>query len=85
MYWGMIVKIMQRLHFANTDLFNFTFQNNGQPYDEAGYRGTAVYTSSGRGPGRGDAANSQFVHDRHLRRTQRQVHDDAAADHSGGR
>ncbi len=39
MYWGMIVKIMQRLHFANTDLFNFTFQNNGQPYDEAGYRG----------------------------------------------
>lgn len=38
MYWGMIVKIMQRLHFANTDLFNFTFQNDGQPYDEAGYR-----------------------------------------------
>ena len=38
LYWGMIVKIMQRLHFANPDLFNFTFRNDGQPYDEAGYR-----------------------------------------------
>jgi NNP family nitrate/nitrite transporter-like MFS transporter len=38
LYWGMIVQIMQRLHFANTDLFNFTFRNNGQPYDEVGYR-----------------------------------------------
>lgn len=38
LYWGMIVKTMQRLHFANPDLFNFTFRNDGQPYDEAGYR-----------------------------------------------
>ncbi len=38
LYWGMIVKIMQRLHFANPELFNFTFRNQGQPYDEAGYR-----------------------------------------------
>jgi len=38
MYWGMIVKTMQRLHFADLELFNFTFHNNGQPYDEAGYR-----------------------------------------------
>lgn len=38
LYWGMVVKIMQRLHFANPELFDFTFQNNGQSYDEAGYR-----------------------------------------------
>ncbi|HQX53755.1 MAG TPA: hypothetical protein PLR25_27825, partial [Planctomycetaceae bacterium] len=38
MYWGMVIKIMQRLHFANTEMFNFTFHNNGQPHDEAGYR-----------------------------------------------
>ncbi|MCA9248100.1 MAG: NarK/NasA family nitrate transporter [Planctomycetales bacterium] len=38
LYWGMIAKTMQRLHFANEDLFNFTFRNAGQPYDEAGYR-----------------------------------------------
>lgn len=38
LYWGMIVKIMQRLHFANEELFNFTFGNGEQPYDEAGYR-----------------------------------------------
>ncbi len=38
MYWGMVVKTMQQLHFANHDLFNFTFRNGGQPYDEAGYR-----------------------------------------------
>ncbi len=38
MYWGMIVKTMQRLHFANPELFSFTSNNNGQPYDEAGYR-----------------------------------------------
>ena len=38
LYWGMIAKIMQRLHFANGDLFNFTFGNDGQPFDEPGYR-----------------------------------------------
>ncbi len=38
LYWGMIAKTMQRLHFANPDLFNFTFRNDGAPYDEAGYR-----------------------------------------------
>ncbi len=38
LYWGMIAKTMQKLHFANEELFNFTFQNNGLPYDEAGYR-----------------------------------------------
>ena len=38
LYWGMIAKTMQKLHFANPDLFNFTFRNDGNPYDEAGYR-----------------------------------------------
>jgi MFS transporter, NNP family, nitrate/nitrite transporter len=38
LYWGMIAKIMQRLHFANEELFAFTGWNNGQSYDEAGYR-----------------------------------------------
>ncbi len=27
------------IHFANPDLFNFTFRNDGAPYDETGYRG----------------------------------------------
>ncbi len=38
LYWGMIVKTMQRIHFANPELFNFTFRNEGASYDEAGYR-----------------------------------------------
>jgi len=38
LYWGMVAKAIQRLHFANTELFNFTFQNDGQPYAEADYR-----------------------------------------------
>lgn len=38
LYWGMIAKTLQRLHFANEELFNFTFRNGGEPYDEAGYR-----------------------------------------------
>jgi NNP family nitrate/nitrite transporter-like MFS transporter len=38
LYWGMLAKTMQRLHFANPELFNFTFRNDGQPYDDAGYR-----------------------------------------------
>ena len=38
LYWGMVAKYIQKLHFANTDLFNFTFGNNGMPYDGDGYR-----------------------------------------------
>ncbi len=37
--WGMIAKYIQKLHFGNPDLFNFTFLNDGLPYDTAGYRG----------------------------------------------
>ncbi len=42
-YWGMIAKTIQRIHFANPELFNFTFLNDGQPYDEQGYK-TLMYT-----------------------------------------
>ena len=38
LYWGMIAKTMQRLHFANPELFDFTFQNDNVSYDDAGYR-----------------------------------------------
>jgi len=38
-YWGMVAKYIQKLHFASDgELFNFTFMNNGQGYDAAGYR-----------------------------------------------
>ena len=38
-YWGMVAKYIQKLHFATGgELFNFTFMNGGQPYDDAGYR-----------------------------------------------
>ncbi len=38
-YWGMVAKYIQQLHFATGgDLFNFTFMNGGQGYDAPGYR-----------------------------------------------
>ncbi len=38
LYWGMIAKTMQRLHFANPELFDFTFGNDGASYDKPGYQ-----------------------------------------------
>ncbi len=38
LYWGMVAKFIQKLHFADTTLFNFTFMHDGQPYDGDGYR-----------------------------------------------
>ncbi len=38
LYWGMIAKIIQRVHFANPELFNFTWGNDGQAYEEKEYR-----------------------------------------------
>ena len=43
LYWGMLAKIIQRAHFANPDLFNFTFMNDGEPFDIKGYK-TLMYT-----------------------------------------
>ena len=39
LYWGMIAKIIRRIHFSNPELFDFTFDNNGQSYgdDATGY------------------------------------------------
>ena len=39
LYWGMIAKIIQRIHFASGEtLFNFTFGNNGEPLTGDAYR-----------------------------------------------
>ena len=38
LYWGMIAKIMQRLHFANPELFNFTFGTTACRTTRPGYR-----------------------------------------------
>ncbi|MHC4832222.1 MAG: MFS transporter [Planctomycetota bacterium] len=38
LYWGMVAKFLQKLHFADTSVFNFTFMNNGQPYEGDAYR-----------------------------------------------
>ncbi len=38
LYWGMVAKFVQKLHFANPELFNFTFMNGGKVYDGDGYR-----------------------------------------------
>ncbi|HJN77241.1 MAG TPA: hypothetical protein QGF58_25170 [Myxococcota bacterium] len=38
-YWGMVAKYIQELHFATDgELFDFTFMNDGQTFDDAGYR-----------------------------------------------
>jgi len=37
-YWGMVAKFIQTLHFANPVLFDFRFGNDGQPYDVDGYK-----------------------------------------------
>ena len=38
-YWGMVAKYIQKLHFATDGkLFDFTFMNEGATYDDKGYR-----------------------------------------------
>ncbi|MHC4937926.1 MAG: MFS transporter [Planctomycetota bacterium] len=37
-YWGMIAKGIQALHFGNPELFNFTFGNDGKPLEGDAYR-----------------------------------------------
>jgi len=38
-YWGMVAKYIQQIHFATDGiLFNFTFMNAGEPFDDPGYR-----------------------------------------------
>jgi MFS transporter, NNP family, nitrate/nitrite transporter len=38
LYWGMLAKFIQKLHFANPDLFNFTFLHSGKPFEGDAYR-----------------------------------------------
>ena len=40
-YWGMIAKYIQDIHFGTADTinaFNFTFMNDGQPYEAGAYK-----------------------------------------------
>ncbi len=38
-YWGMVAKYVQALHFGSKgELFNFTFMNDGLPYEDKAYR-----------------------------------------------
>lgn len=39
LYWGMVAKFIQRAHFADGSLFDFTFMNDGRSYDGDAYRG----------------------------------------------
>jgi NNP family nitrate/nitrite transporter-like MFS transporter len=38
LYWGMVAKFIQKLHFADPNVFNFTFMNGGQSYEGDAYR-----------------------------------------------
>jgi NNP family nitrate/nitrite transporter-like MFS transporter len=38
LYWGMVAKFIQRAHFTDGSLFDFTFMNEGQTYDGDAYR-----------------------------------------------
>jgi len=38
LYWGMVAKFIQRLHFADETLFDFTFMNDGNAYGGDAYR-----------------------------------------------
>ena len=38
LYWGMIAKYIQNVHFTNGKLFDFTFMNDGQSYADNEYR-----------------------------------------------
>ncbi len=38
-YWGMVAKYIQKLHFGTDgQLFDFTFMNDGQPFEDKAYR-----------------------------------------------
>ena len=38
LYWGMLAKFIQKAHFSNPELFNFTFMNDGMPFAGDAYR-----------------------------------------------
>ena len=53
-------------------LFDFTFMNAGQPYDDNAYRALLFTLPAVAGLAGATLANPQFVHDRDLRRAERQ-------------
>jgi MFS transporter, NNP family, nitrate/nitrite transporter len=38
LYWGMIAKFIQKVHFADLNVFNFTFMNGDLPHEGDAYR-----------------------------------------------
>jgi NNP family nitrate/nitrite transporter-like MFS transporter len=38
LYWGMLAKFIQKIHFADLAVFNFTFMNDGKAYEGDAYR-----------------------------------------------
>ena len=38
LYWGMVAKFIQKAHFANPELFDFTFMNEGMSFSGDAYR-----------------------------------------------
>ncbi len=43
LYWGMLAKVMQRLHFANESLYSFTAWNGGEAFSSDEYK-ALMYT-----------------------------------------
>ena len=80
--WSTIIVRMQTLHDANPAWFAFT-SADGQPLGGNDYRVALVPIARGRRSGGSDLVHSQFVHGRDFGRTQRESHDDAAADATG--
>ena len=70
LYWSIIIVQMQNLHVARL-------------LPVRGGQDALLYTLRPSPARRGDAADSQLVHDRHLRRPQRHLRHEPAADRSG--
>ncbi len=52
-YWGMVAKYIQKLHFGTDgELFNFTFMNDGKPFEAAAYRALLFTLPAVAGPSR---------------------------------
>ncbi len=76
-YWGMVAKYIQKIHFGTGgELFDFTFMNRRAGLRRCRLSGVALHLARRGRPVRCDPPHPQLVHDRDLRRSKRQVHDD---------
>ena len=50
LYWGMVAKFIQKAHFANPELFDFTFMNAGQSFEGDAYRNLLFTLPAGTYP-----------------------------------